>query len=66
MAGFDLQKLAMSFAVPDDFEPVACWALGYLATPRRSVSSSGKWSSPRENVSRLLKSYFSEWESPAF
>jgi nitroreductase len=29
MAGFDLEKLAMSFGVPSDFEAVACWALGY-------------------------------------
>ena len=30
MAGFDREKLQVGFAIPDDFEPVACWAIGYL------------------------------------
>ncbi len=30
MAGFDPQKLRDAFQVPDGFEPVSCWALGYL------------------------------------
>ena len=33
MAGFDAEKLRASFEVPDDYEPIACWALGYLGDP---------------------------------
>ncbi len=33
MAGFDKELLRASFGVPSDFDPVACWALGYLGDP---------------------------------
>jgi len=33
MAGFDAELLRASFGVPSDFDPVACWALGYLGDP---------------------------------
>jgi nitroreductase len=33
MAGFDRAALAAAIGVPDDFEPVAVWAVGYLGDP---------------------------------
>lgn len=33
MAGFDPQVLRDSFGIPDDFDPISCWALGYLGDP---------------------------------
>lgn len=35
MAGFDREALRTAFVVPEDFEPVACWALGYLGDPEK-------------------------------
>lgn len=33
MAGFDPVTLCAYFGVPEDFEPTACWALGFLGDP---------------------------------
>ena len=33
MGGYDAVTLCAYFAVPGDYEPTACWALGYLADP---------------------------------
>lgn len=33
MRGFNGEMLSKAFAVPDDFEPVACWALGHFGEP---------------------------------
>ena len=33
MAGFDRPALHAALAVPEDFDPVACWAMGYLGDP---------------------------------
>ena len=33
MAGFNEQMLMTSLGVPSDFEPGACWAVGYLGSP---------------------------------
>jgi nitroreductase len=33
MAGFDPQALRQSFNIPDDYDPISCWALGYLGDP---------------------------------
>jgi nitroreductase len=33
MAGFDRDALRAAVGVPEDFDPVACWALGYLGDP---------------------------------
>jgi len=35
MAGFNPEALRAAFHIPDDFEPVAVWALGYLGDPER-------------------------------
>jgi nitroreductase len=33
MAGFDPQAFRDAFGIPDDFDPISCWALGYLGDP---------------------------------
>ncbi len=33
IGGFDRDGLRSAFSVPEDFEPISCWALGYLGDP---------------------------------
>jgi len=65
MVGFDPEKLRSAFQVPDDFESVACWALGYRGEPD-DLSDHLK---QREMESRRRKPLsdwvFSEWGKPA-
>jgi nitroreductase len=66
MAGFDVEKLALSFSVPDDFEPVACWALGYRGDPAMLNQQQRQMElSPRKRKP-LAEIVFTEWGSPAF
>jgi nitroreductase len=65
MAGFDPDKLATSFGVPDDFEAVACWALGYRDDPEKLNEQQKQMElSPRKRKA-LAEIVFSDWESPA-
>lgn len=49
MAGFDPVTLSAFFAVPSDFEPAACWALGYLGDPANLPEKyQGMEQAPRE------------------
>lgn len=66
MGGFDPVMLCAYFGVPGDFEPTACWALGYLGDPENlnDQHRAGE-QAPRERrpVSDVV---FSEhWEQPA-
>ena len=65
MAGFDREALRSAFKVPDDFESVACWALGYLgdpaALPERYKDAEY---APRKRKA-LGEVVFAEWEQPA-
>jgi nitroreductase len=65
MAGFDPEKLALSLGVPNDFEAVACWALGYRGDPEMLIEQLRQIElSPRTRKS-LAEIVFSDWESPA-
>jgi nitroreductase len=65
MAGFDPDKLARSFGVPNDFEAVACWALGYRGDPEMLNEQQKQMElSPRKRKA-LSEIVFSDWESPA-
>jgi nitroreductase len=65
MAGFDPEKLAMSFSVPNDFEAVACWALGYRGDPETLNEQQKQMElSPRKRKP-LAEIVFRDWESPA-
>lgn len=61
MVGFDPEKLKSAFNVPDDFEPVACWALGYLGDPD-SLSDRLKQREFEPRQRKALNDWvFSEW-----
>jgi hypothetical protein len=65
MAGFDPKKLALSLGAPNDFEAVACWALGYRGDPEMLIEQLRQIElSPRTRKS-LAEIVFSDWESPA-
>jgi len=65
MAGLDPEKLAMSLGVPNDFEAVACWALGYRGDPETLNEQQKQMElSPRKRKP-LAEIVFSDWESPA-
>lgn len=65
MAGFDPEKLAASFAVPNDFEAVACWALGYRGDPEMLNEQQKQMElSPRKRK-ELAEIVFGDWGSPA-
>jgi nitroreductase len=65
MAGFDSSKLRANIALPDDFDPVAVWALGHLGDPDVLPEAYKQ----REIVPRTRKSLnefvFGEWGKPA-
>ncbi|MFL6415446.1 MAG: nitroreductase family protein [Bryobacteraceae bacterium] len=33
MAGFTPESLRQSFGIPEEYDPISCWALGYLGDP---------------------------------
>ncbi len=65
MAGFDRDKARVNFAIPDDYEPVAVWAMGYLgelaALPENFQTME---QAPRTRKS-LNEIVFAEWDKPA-
>jgi nitroreductase len=65
MAGFDPDKLAKSFGVPNDFEPVACWALGYRGDPEMLNEQLKQIELSPRTRKALAEIVFSDWESPA-
>ncbi len=66
MAGFHKEALRTAFAVPTEFEPVACWALGYLGKVASLPEElQGMEEQPRQR--RALREFtFSEWGRAAF
>ena len=65
IGGFDREGLSKAFSVPEDFEPVACWTLGYLGDPE-SLPENFKATErqPRTRKS-LAEVVFKEWGQPA-
>ena len=65
MAGFDREKLQTAFAIPDDFEAVACWAMGYLGEVD-TLSSPFKEMELQQRSRKTLDEFvFSAWNTPA-
>lgn len=65
MAGFDLEKLITSIGVPNDFEAVACWALGYRGDPVTLIEQQKQMElSPRKRKAPA-DFVLSEWGSQA-
>ena len=66
MAGYDAAALRAAFGVPDDFDPVACWALGYRGDPAALPEHFAKMEqSPRQRRS-IDEVVFSRWGTPAW
>jgi len=65
MAGFDRAKVRTAFAVPEEFEPVACWALGYLGDPGSLADPYQKMELQPRQRKPLGDFLFSKWDEPA-
>ena len=65
MAGFDKDKARANFAIPEDFEPGAVWAMGYLG----ELSDLPPNFQTMEQAPRVRKELseivFTEWDKPA-
>jgi nitroreductase len=66
MAGFDPEKLSQSLGVPEDFEAVACWALGHRGDPETLNEQHKQMELSPRGRKALAEILFSEWGSPAF
>ena len=65
MAGFDAELLRAYFGIPSDFDPVACWALGYLGDPDR-LPENYKQMELQVRTRKLLREFvFNEWGKAA-
>jgi nitroreductase len=65
MGGFDHAKARASFAIPEDFEIGAVWALGYLGDPAalpEQMQAMEKAPRKRKPLSAFV---FSAWDEPA-
>ena len=65
MAGFDRDKARTSFALPNDYEPVAVWALGYLGELTALPENFQTMEKAPRTRKRLDELVFTEWERPA-
>jgi nitroreductase len=65
MAGFDKHALHTALAVPADFEPVACWALGYLGNPESLPENFRKPETQPRTRKAIGEIVFSSWDKPA-
>ncbi len=65
MAGIDRVALREAFKVPEDFEPVACWALGYLGDPESVPENFRKAETEPRQRKPLDEFVFKQWQEPA-
>lgn len=65
MAGFDKSALHAALQVPDDFEPVACWAVGYPGDPAALPEHFQKMEGQPRTRKPLNEFVYSSWEKPA-
>jgi nitroreductase len=65
MAGFDPAALRTAFAIPEDFDPIACWALGTLGDPESLPDPLKEMELKPRQRKPLGEFVFSEWEKPA-
>jgi len=62
MAGFDAELLRASFGVPSDFDPVACWTLGYAGDPANLPEHFQASEQQPRDRKPLREFLFSDWE----
>jgi nitroreductase len=65
LAGFDPEKLRASFAVPEDFEPVACWTLGRSGDPSTLADNYRAMEVAPRQRKPLSEFLFAAWGVPA-
>lgn len=65
MAGFDRNKLRTALKLPDDFDPVACWALGYLGDPDALADNYKEMELQPRQRKALNEVVFRNWNEPA-
>lgn len=62
MAGFDPQSLRDSFGIPSDYDPISCWALGYLGEPE-TLAGSYQNAEVQPRTRKPMDAFvFTEWE----
>jgi nitroreductase len=64
MAGFDKPALHTALAVPADFDPIACWALGYLGDPASLPENYKNMETQPRSRKPLNEIVFSSWGKP--
>lgn len=65
MGGFDPEHLRASFAIPSDFEPMACWAMGYLGDPETLPDHFKQQELTPRGRKEFDEFVFSDWENGA-
>lgn len=66
MGGFDRDKARKLFAIPEDFELGACWAIGYLGDPAILTIEFQKKSETEPRTRKPLGEFvFNGWDTPA-
>ena len=65
MGGVDKEKARKLFAIPEDFEVGAAWALGYLGEPEALPEQMQEMEKAARTRKPLNEFVFAEWEKPA-
>ena len=65
LGGFDPDKLRASFAVPEDFDPVACWTLGRSGNPETLAENYRAMEIAPRQRKPLSDFLFKTWDVPA-
>jgi nitroreductase len=65
MGGFDRDKARAHFAIPEDFEVGACWAIGYLGSPDALTGYQHDAELSPRTRKPLSDFVFSNWDQPA-
>ena len=65
MGGFDAELLRASFGVPSEFDPVACWAIGYLGDAANLPENFEVPEQQPRDRKPLAEVLFEDWEKPA-
>jgi len=65
MSGFDPEAIRDAFGVPNDFDPISCWALGYLGSPDTLAENYRKTEVQPRTRKPLDTFVFADWERPA-
>ncbi len=65
LGGFSREKLRASLAVPDDFDPVACWALGRSGDPTTLADNYKAMELAPRSRKPLSDFVFRSWDTPA-